>query len=81
MKTAQNLSFSTATHYLIAIIPLVVSLVWFISVLDKRISLLEQNQTYIAEKLSDLGSKIVRIGENSERLYQLISEKRTLPNV
>lgn len=75
MKANPPLDFAGwATVFLMAI-PLFATTIWFASLLDKRIALLEQNATQVTHQISDLKEQLLRIGDNSEKIYRLLAKK------
>lgn len=75
MKKTDIQSFSPLFGIIVSVIPLISTTVWFVSVLDKRISLVEQNQIYMADQMKDFKTQLSRIGDNSEKIYRILASK------
>jgi hypothetical protein len=61
--------------FMVSVVPLIVTTVWFVSLLDKRISMVEQNQVYMADQMKELKNQLSRIGDNSEKIYRILASK------
>lgn len=66
------------TSIVLTVFPLMTASIWFISDLDKRIAIVEQQERYISKEMSGFKSQLLRIGENSEKIYVLLIKKGIL---